>query len=273
MRDVQPLPDITVIISECRDGDDSCRLLDSRLIGLIADQFCHLKQVMVPYLYDLDPEGPAVSHLRSISGELVVLSWLNPRAAGWLLDANGIEGYAEDRRQLRAITCVDLRRHDSADSVVEDLHSLLDAGEDNPDAGTPEVRAPVRVEEVTRRRWYPVIDFDRCENCLECLDFCLFGVFDLDESGRIAVLDADACRDGCPACARVCPSQAIMFPHHDNRAVAGDVAAGPGAMGPELLQLSPLTDAGQLADTQRNRALAEKDELDKLVDELDEMDL
>ena len=261
MHNVKPAANITVIISTSRDGDDSRRLLDSSLISLAADRFRHLKQVIVPYLYDLDPEGPAVSHLRSIGGELVVFSWLNPRAAGWLLDANGIEGYAEDRRQ-RAITCVDLRRHESADSVVEDLHSLLDPREDNPDAGTPEMRAPVRVEEVTRRRWYPVIDFDRCTNCLECLDFCLFGVFDLDASGRIAVLDADACRDGCPACARVCPSQAIMFPHHDNRAVAGDIAVGPGAMGPELLQLSCPTDARQLADTERNKALAERDELD-----------
>src|SRR5262245_903893 len=25
------------------------------------------------------------------------------------------------------------------------------------------------------RRWYPVIDYSRCTNCLECLDFCLFG--------------------------------------------------------------------------------------------------
>jgi Pyruvate/2-oxoacid:ferredoxin oxidoreductase delta subunit len=273
MHNVKSATDITVIISTSRDGDDSRGLLDSALISLAADRFRHLEQVIVPYLYDLDPEGPALSHLRSIGGELVVFSWLNPRAAGWLLDANGIEGYAKDEQQRRAITCVDLRRHDSADSVVEDLHSLLDPCENNSDAGTSETRAPIRVEEVTRRRWYPVIDFDRCTNCLECLDFCLFGVFDLDKSDRIAVLDADACRDGCPACARVCPSQAIMFPQHDNGAVAGDIAAGPGAMGPELVQLSCPTDAIQLADTERNEALAERDELDTLVDELDEMDL
>ena len=27
------------------------------------------------------------------------------------------------------------------------------------------------------RRWYPVIDYSRCTNCMECIDFCLFGVY------------------------------------------------------------------------------------------------
>ncbi|MGI9519846.1 MAG: ATP-binding protein, partial [Pirellulaceae bacterium] len=34
-----------------------------------------------------------------------------------------------------------------------------------------------RIEEKAARRWYPVIDYSRCTNCLECIDFCLFGVY------------------------------------------------------------------------------------------------
>ncbi|HEX8311367.1 MAG TPA: ferredoxin family protein, partial [Chthoniobacteraceae bacterium] len=25
--------------------------------------------------------------------------------------------------------------------------------------------------------WFPVIDYDRCTNCMQCLSFCLFGVY------------------------------------------------------------------------------------------------
>src|SRR5205807_682007 len=40
------------------------------------------------------------------------------------------------------------------------------------------------------RRWYPVIDYSRCTNCLECLDFCLFGGDVKDALGQ-AVLERD----------------------------------------------------------------------------------
>ena len=39
----------------------------------------------------------------------------------------------------------------------------------------------------TPRRWYPVIDYDRCTNCMECIDFCLFGVYGVDLEDRILV--------------------------------------------------------------------------------------
>ncbi|MEX2027158.1 MAG: ferredoxin family protein, partial [Pirellulaceae bacterium] len=35
----------------------------------------------------------------------------------------------------------------------------------------------LRIEESPERRWYPVIDYGRCTNCMECIDFCLFGVY------------------------------------------------------------------------------------------------
>jgi len=33
-----------------------------------------------------------------------------------------------------------------------------------------------RIESTGGRRWYPVLDYSRCTNCMECIDFCLFGV-------------------------------------------------------------------------------------------------
>jgi len=60
--------------------------------------------------------------------------------------------------------------------------------------------------------WFPVIDKQRCINCGQCLDFCLFGVYEKDESGQVRVVNPSNCKNNCPACARICPEAAIIFP-------------------------------------------------------------
>jgi MinD superfamily P-loop ATPase len=45
---------------------------------------------------------------------------------------------------------------------------------------------------------------------MECIDFCLFGVYGVDRGETILVEQPDNCRKGCPACSRVCPENAIM---------------------------------------------------------------
>jgi Pyruvate/2-oxoacid:ferredoxin oxidoreductase delta subunit len=62
------------------------------------------------------------------------------------------------------------------------------------------------------RPWFPVIDYDRCVNCRQCLEFCLFGVYATEADGRVGVRQPDHCKNNCPACARLCPQVAIMFP-------------------------------------------------------------
>ncbi len=71
------------------------------------------------------------------------------------------------------------------------------------------------------RPWYPVIDFERCTNCLQCLNFCLFGVYDKTEDNAIIVSRPDRCKNLCPACARVCPAGAVIFPHHNDPIING----------------------------------------------------
>jgi NAD-dependent dihydropyrimidine dehydrogenase PreA subunit len=91
----------------------------------------------------------------------------------------------------------------------------------NGDAANGEAAIQSFAEDPVKRRWYPVIDYSRCTNCMECIDFCLFGVYGVDTLDRILVEAQDNCKKGCPACSRVCPENAIVFPLHKTPAIAG----------------------------------------------------
>ncbi len=69
--------------------------------------------------------------------------------------------------------------------------------------------------------WFPVIDYDRCTNCKQCLNFCLFGVFGVTAEGMLEVREPNKCKIKCPACARVCPQMAIIFPKYKRGALSG----------------------------------------------------
>lgn len=70
--------------------------------------------------------------------------------------------------------------------------------------------------------WFPVIDGDRCKDCKQCVSFCLFGVYATDDQGRVFVKNPSACKTNCPACARVCPEAAIMFPKSEESPINGE---------------------------------------------------
>ncbi len=63
--------------------------------------------------------------------------------------------------------------------------------------------------------WFPAIDRKRCANCRKCADFCLFGVYVIDDLQQVIVKNPANCKNNCPACARICPFQAIVFPKSD----------------------------------------------------------
>ncbi|TLD70258.1 ferredoxin family protein [Phragmitibacter flavus] len=70
--------------------------------------------------------------------------------------------------------------------------------------------------------WFPVIDYSRCTNCMQCLSFCLFDVYGTSSDGKIQVQNNDNCKTNCPACSRVCPEVAIMFPKYQTGPINGD---------------------------------------------------
>ena len=165
------------------------------------------------------------------------------------------------------------------------------------DSGTTPSQV-IRIEEAGDRRWYPVIDYSRCTNCMECIDFCLFGVYGLDKVDTILVEQPDNCRKGCPACSRVCPENAIIFPQHKTPSIAGSPEVA-GSMKIDLSRLFGAPDSGESAEQVAIRERDEqlelagraavgaavglpkrqtstplpKDELDSLLDQLDELDI
>ena len=176
---------------------------------------------------------------------------------------------------------------------VAATNGFAPAAVDEPPA-TPSV--PHVVTEDAGRRWYPVIDYARCTNCMECIDFCLFGVYGVDKVDTILVEQPDNCRKGCPACSRVCPENAIIFPQHKTPAIAGSPEGSAGAFKIDLSKLFGAPDALEQAVLERDVELTAvgrdavgmgvgipkrqadkqdgpKDDLDKLMDGLDALDL
>lgn len=70
--------------------------------------------------------------------------------------------------------------------------------------------------------WFPVIDYSRCTNCMQCLSFCLFDVYGVSDDKKIQVQNQNNCKTDCPACSRVCPEVAIMFPKYRHGPINGE---------------------------------------------------
>ena len=58
--------------------------------------------------------------------------------------------------------------------------------------------------------WFPLIDPDRCDHCLKCLEFCPHDVYESVE-GKLEVANPFNCPVGCSRCQSVCPQKAIAF--------------------------------------------------------------
>lgn len=343
---------VTVVLSQAPGKHPAKRSLEESIVAALLLE-PGVEVSVVPNLYDLGPDHSGRLFLGSVTGDMVVLSWLYPRAAFWLLDRDGIKGHfgetqlkppADDdetetdtpveRPEVlgpagaipdRYIYTLDLRDSNKHEAFVAEIRRIaaecrerretrarekaanspaiiqLGLSVSKPDPEPPPAQRAFTPEALLApagRRWYPVIDYSRCTNCLECLDFCLFGVYGVDPLERILVENQDQCKKGCPACSRVCPQQAIIFPEYKSPAIAG---AETGAVGGLKIDLSRLFggDVGDALGTavqerdrelvndgraavgaavglpkrQADRPAAPKDDLDKLVDDLDNLGL
>jgi NAD-dependent dihydropyrimidine dehydrogenase PreA subunit len=350
-----PRSRLTVVLSQAPGKHPAKRSLEESIVAALLLE-PDLEVSVVPNLYDLGPDHTGRLFLSAVRGDMVVLSWLYPRAAFWLLDRDDIKGHFGETRLKppsddaeaeaetpvdqpeaigpvgeipdRHIYTLDLRDSNKYEAFVAEIKRIaaecherreakarakaanspaivqlgLSLSNGSPDTnGTPDplgAFAPESLLAPAGRRWYPVIDYNRCTNCLECLDFCLFGVYGVDSLERILVENQDQCKKGCPACSRVCPQQAIIFPEYKSAAIAG---ADTGVVVGLKIDLSKLFggdvgDALAAAVQERDRELVNdgrdavgmsvgipkrqegkpqgpKDDLDKLVDDLDSLGL
>lgn len=352
------MPRLTVILSQGQSQNPAKRDLEESIVAALLIER-GIDVVVIPHLYDLKSDGTGVVALQSVSGHMVVLSWLYERATRWTLDRHSVRGQegktllvaeeddedaeesaeaeADDKVRViderptpqRRIYCIDLRSSNRAEAFVAEIKRIYDelnvkvvglmdwvGGAPQPQqlerfiaptndtalgangqlATSPQV---LRIEETPERRWYPVIDYSRCTNCMECIDFCLFGVYGVDKVETILVEQPDNCRKGCPACSRVCPENAIIFPQHKTPTIAGssevagslkiDLSAlfGAPAKSEDALAIAAkerdeqLVMAGRdavglsvgIPKRQANKAEGPKDDLDALIDQLDELDI
>ena len=344
---------VTVVLSQAPGKHPAKRALEESIVAALLVE-PDVEVSVVPNLYDLGPDHTGRLFLGSVKGDMVVVSWLYPRAAFWLLDRDGIKGHfgetklkppadegeeeAESDTPVekpeaigpsgeipdRHIYTLDLRDSNKHEAFVAEIRRIVaecrarrdskarEKAANNPaiiqlglsvskpepaPAATP-IFAPEALLAPAGRRWYPVIDYSRCTNCLECLDFCLFGVYGVDSLERILVENQDQCKKGCPACSRVCPQQAIIFPEYKSAAIAGAETGAVGGLKIDLSRLfgGDMGDALSAAVQERDRELMNdgreavgmsvgipkrqadkpqgpKDDLDKLVDDLDNLGL
>lgn len=68
-------------------------------------------------------------------------------------------------------------------------------------------------------KWYPLIDFSKCNGCKLCIQVCEgagHDVYGFDEvTKKPIVAKPTHCLVGCKACGRVCPFEVITFPSKD----------------------------------------------------------
>src|SRR6266487_3686434 len=83
---------LTVVLSQAQGKHPAKRALEEAITAALIME-SGLDVSVVPYLYDLGPDHTGRLFLESVQGDMVVLGWMYPRAAFWLLDRDGIKGH------------------------------------------------------------------------------------------------------------------------------------------------------------------------------------
>jgi NAD-dependent dihydropyrimidine dehydrogenase PreA subunit len=130
-----------------------------------------------------------------------------PRAVRLLLEKCGID------HQSPKISFINFRES-SNDLIFKEIKSFF---EENSVIG----KASEFQSNKEWPSWYPLIDYSRCTACGQCADFCLFGVYQ-KLNNKVVVINPKGCKNNCPACGRICPQTAIVFPKYEHAgAIAG----------------------------------------------------
>ena len=140
-----------------------------------------------------------------------------PRAVRWLFEAAGTPLNLERTRLFNMRT---QSPEEIARELMKDDGSWMIEEKSTPSASNHQ--SSIENHPSDWVPWFPVIDYERCRNCKQCMNFCLFGVYGLSEEGRVEVQNPAGCKTNCPACARMCPASAIIFPKYADSPINGD---------------------------------------------------
>lgn len=187
--------DTTILLCRCAHH----KVLPDRAASEIAER---LRTRAVAFTEVDDLCGMAAGSEASLAGRLgtsgpFTIVACHPRAIRWMMHAAGVQD-VESRLQV-----LDMRAM-TREAILDRL----------PKAGS-KAALPVSASEPAGDPWlpwFPVIDHQRCIQCRQCVSFCLFGVYELSPEGKAHVANPRNCKNNCPACARICPEAAIMFP-------------------------------------------------------------
>ncbi|MEN6577626.1 MAG: hypothetical protein ABFD90_14875 [Phycisphaerales bacterium] len=190
-----------------------------------------------------------------------------PRAIRWLFHAAGAPLSQERVRffNMRTRSPEEITRE-----LMKDDGSLMI--EEKSVSSTSNQQSTIIDQQSDWVPWFPVIDCDRCVNCKQCLNFCLFGVYGLSDEGQVTVQKPSGCKTNCPACARMCPQKAIIFPKYADSPINGDdgqpQGVAPVVAGDVYERIRARTVPGKRFSTQASDASRSCPTLDSLKREL-----
>jgi Pyruvate/2-oxoacid:ferredoxin oxidoreductase delta subunit len=176
----------------------------------------HVEFEAVPDLCEMAARGDARLRDLAASPALTVAACY-PRAVKWLFASAGAP-------LAETTTKVWNMRVETPEAVVE---GVLTNDVRRTDPAASPVPPPPRLDTQLAatsgwKPWFPVIDYSRCTNCMQCLSFCLFDVYGVSADQKIQVQNQSNCKTECPACSRVCPEVAIMFPKYRHGPINGE---------------------------------------------------
>ena len=177
--------------------------------------------LLIPHLYHVSDSSPLWQKLAECANRAVLLCWLHPRPAAVALAATsggrrGAHDPQSERLPGRRIgcRCGDRGRAGQAASHDGNRATSRDRIRHRAPANSSRNR---RGRDGIRSSTVPAASIAStvCNSaCLACMSWT--------PEGKVAVCNPDQCKPGCPACARICPESAIMFPlYRKDAAIAG----------------------------------------------------
>src|SRR4029077_4161427 len=166
---------LTVVLSQAQGKNPARRALEESIVAALIME-AGIDVSVIPYLYDIGADHTGRLFLESVQGDMILLAWLFPRAAFWVLDRDGIKGNwgetqlkppadVDDDEEMAAaeppkgigavgvperhIYCLDLRDFNSHDPFAVDIRRIAAecrARQDQRQAAQPARVEPVLVE-------------------------------------------------------------------------------------------------------------------------------